>query len=59
MRATTVPTALISIGAGFAFYAICDADVWLFAFASILVICAVHELLATLRSNQPTQRGNR
>ena len=56
MRDSTIPIVLISIGAGFAFYAICDADVWLFAFASILVVCGWHELLEVARSNQPTKK---
>ena len=59
MRNSTIPIVLISIGAGVAFYAVCDADVLLFFFASILTVCGCHELLAEARSNQSTQRGNR
>lgn len=56
-----IPIALIGIGIGIGlgFYAICDRDVLLFAAASILTVCAWHELLAEARSNQSTQRSNR
>lgn len=59
MRNSTIPIVLISIGAGVAFYAVCDADVLLFAFASILAVCGRHELLAEARSNQSSKSTHR
>ena len=59
MSDSHIPIWLIGAGVGFGFYAVCEADAILFFFASILTVCAVHELLAEARSNQSTQRGNR